>query len=464
MESNEFSIGVEKRDELIASFEKQVLDSILKSTSIEESVKQYIKNNQCEVVHAFDHRDANIAELDFRLLSEDGNTLIYHVVIVLRFIAVVNTISGTWKWEVKDGSNVVIDVANDLVKRISNITSPNCITNTNVDEISPYGISKKIGKVVEWYRGKFTELLDSLSNRTYEDKGFISLKADISISNEGKEVIVLYISLLENDGTNNVLFSHVCHLKAKAVNQYLVTGEIPSSFHQSVDEAVREFMGYFELKGWVKPKEENPLLQPPYDINTTIEMMQAGGELPQDEPIPVNTPNVNTRELSSPIETPFSQEEATDTVEPFMPEEKEETGFFNVRYFHTTVDETALHRDYPTLQDAYLAMIKQNFYRMLDSLSVTHDIAGMLYPHDLFINIDVDIATLSRLDKTVMMRLDVKYQITDVDSLPKLVAEFKGNLGKIEANGHVEINDTVITNKLIELVGKIRVELYSLLK
>lgn len=336
MESVEPNIGVGTRDELIASFEKQVFDSILKSTTTEENVKQYIKNNQCEVVHAFGHRDTNIAELDFRLLSEDGNTLIDHVVIVLRFIAVVNAISGTWKWEVKDGNDVAIDVSSDLVKHISNIVS--------------------------------------------------------------------------------------------------------------------------------KPNEENPLLQPPYDINTTIEMMQAGGELPQDEPIPVNTPNVNTRELSSPIEIPFGHEKATATVEPFIPEEKEETDFFNVRYFHTTVDETALHRDYPTLQDAYLAMTKQNFYRMLDSLSVTHDIAGMLYPHDWFINIDVDIATLSRLDKTVMMRLDVKYQITDVDSLPKLVAEFKGNLGKIEANGHVEINDTVITNKLIELVGKIRVELYSLLK
>lgn len=335
METTKLNISVEGRDELIASFEKQVLTSILESTSIDENVKQYTKNKQCEVVHAFDHRDANIAELDFRLLSEDGNTLIDHVVIVLHFIAVISA-NSNWKWEVKDSHDVAIDVANDLVKHISNIVS--------------------------------------------------------------------------------------------------------------------------------KPNEENPLLQSPYDVNTTIEMMQAGGELPQDEPIPVNTFNVNTRELSSPIEIPFGHEEASDTVEPFMPEEGKDTGFFNVRYFHTTVDETALHRDYPTLQDAYLAMIKQNFYRMLDSLSVTHDIAGMLYPHDLFINIDVDIATLSRLDKTVMMRLDVKYQITDVDSLPKLVAEFKGNLGKIEANGHVEINDTVITNKLIELVGKIRVELYSLLK
>lgn len=337
MESGKLNIDVEERDELVASFEKQVFDSILKSTSIEENVKQYIKNKRCEVVHAFDHRDANIAELDFRLLSEDGNILIDHVVIAIHFLPLIDSIGGSWKWVVKDGSDVAIDVSNDLVKHISNI--------------------------------------------------------------------------------------------------------VP------------------------KPKEENPLLQPPYDVNTTIEMMQSGGELPQDEPIPVNIPNVtSTGEITPPLEIPPIQEEATDTVEPFMPEEGKDTGFFNVRYFHTFVDETALHRDYPTLQDAYLAMIKQNFYRMFDSLSVTHDIAGMLYPHDWFINIDVDIATLTRLDKTIMMRLDVKYQITDVDSLPKLVAEFKGNLGKIEANGHVEINDTVITNKLIELVGKIRVELYSLLK
>ena len=83
-----------------------------------------------------------------------------------------------------------------------------------------------------------------------------------------------------------------------------------------------------------KPNEENPLFQPPYDVNTTIEMMQSGGELPQDGSIPVNISNVstrdnvNTRELSSPIEVPFGHEEATDTVKPFMPEEKEETGFF----------------------------------------------------------------------------------------------------------------------------------------
>lgn len=310
MESVEPSIGVGTRDELIASFEKQVFDSILKSTTTEESVKQYIKNNQCEVVHAFDHRDANIVELDFRLLSEDGNTLIDHVVIVLRFIAVVNAISGSWKWEVKDGNDVAIDVANDLVKHISNIVSI--------------------------------------------------------------------------------------------------------------------------------PKEENPLLQPPYVVNTTIEMMQAGGELPQ--------------------------EEATTTVEPFMPEEGKDTGFFNVRYFHTFVEETTLHRDYPTLQEAYLVMIKQNYYRMLDSLSNLHGIVKKLYPHDWFIVIDVDIATLTRLNGAVMMRLDVKYQVMDADNLPKLIADFKGNLGKIEANDHVEINDTVITSRLIELVEKARAELDSLLK
>ena len=336
MESNEFSIGEGRRDELIASFEKQVFDSIVKDSNIKEDVKQYIKNNQCEVVHAFDHRDANIAELDFRLLSEDGNTLIDHVVIVLRFIAVVNAISGTWKWEVKDGNDVAIDVANDLVKHIGNIVS--------------------------------------------------------------------------------------------------------------------------------KPEEENPLLQPPYDVNTTIEMMQSGGELPQDEPIPVNIPNVNTRELSSPIEIPFGHEEATDTVEPFTPEEKEDTGFSNVRYFRSYVEETTLHRDYPTLQEAYLAMIKQNYYRMLDSLSNLHGIVKKLYPHDWYINIDVDIATLTRLNGAVMMRLDVKYQVMDADNLPKLIADFKGNLGKIEANDHVEINDTVITSRLIELVEKARVEVDSLLK
>ena len=462
MESNEFSIGAEKRDELIASFEKQVFDSIMKDSGIKEDVKQYIKNNQCEVVHAFDHRDANIAELDFRLLSEDGNILIDHVVIVLRFIAVVNAISGTWKWEVKDGNDVAIDVANDLVKRISDITSPPSIA--NVDEMSSHDINKKMSAVVEWYRDEFTESIDDLSNKVYEDKGFISLNSNVSISSEGKRVISLYISLIDNDDINNLLFSHVSNLGVQAVNQYLVTGEIPSSFHQSVDEAVKEFMGYFKSKGWVKPEEENPLLQPPYDVNTTIEMMQAGGELPQGESIPVNIPNVSIGEVSSPIEIPFGHEEATDTVEPFTPEEKEETGFFNVRYFHSHVDETTLHRDYPTLQEAYLAMIKQNFYREVDSLSRLHGIVKKLYPHDWFVNIDVDIATLTRLDRTLMMRLDVKYQVMDSDNLPKLIADFKGNLGKIEANGHVEINDTVITNRLIELVEKVRVGLDSLLK
>ena len=324
MDSIELNIGVGTRDELIVSFEKQVFDSIVKDSGIKEDVKQYIKNNRCEVVHAFDHRDANIAELDFRLLSEYGNTLIDHVVIVLRFIAVINAINGDWKWYVKDGDDVVIDVANDLVKRISNIVS--------------------------------------------------------------------------------------------------------------------------------KPKEENPLFQPPYDVNTTIEMMQAGGELLQGEPIPVNIPNVTTGE------------EATTTVEPFVPENKEDTGFFNVRYFHSYVEETTLHRDYPTLQEAYLAMIKQNYYRLLDSLSNLHGVVEKLYPHDWFINIDVDIATLTRLNGTLMLRLDVKYQVMDVDNLPKLIADFKGNLGKIEANDHVEINDTVITSRLIELVEKVRVELDSLLK
>ena len=454
MESGKLNIGVEERDELVASFEKQVFDFILNDSG-KEDVKQYIKNNHCEVVHAFDHRDANIVELDFRLLSEDGNTLIDHVVIVLRFIAVVNAVTGNWKWEVKDGDDVAIDVSNDLVKRISNITSPPSIA--NVDEMSSHDINKKMSAVVEWYRNEFTELIDDLSNKVYEDKGFISLNSNVSISSEGKRVISLYISLIDNDDINNLLFSHVSQLDVLAVNQYLVTGEIPSSFHQSVDEAVKEFMEYFKSKGWVKPEEENPLLQPPYDVNTTIEMMQAGGELPQDEPIPVNIPNVTTTgEITPPLEAPFNQEEATDTGK--------DTGFSNVRYFRSYVEETTLHRDYPILQEAYLAMIKQNFYRMLDSLSSLHGIVKKLYPHDWFINIDVDIATLTRLDRTVMMRLDVKYQVMDADNLPKLIADFKGNLGKIEANGHVEINDTLITNRLIELVEKVRVELYSLLK
>ena len=463
MESNEFSIGVEKRDELVASFENQVFDSILKSTSIGENVKQYIKNNHCETTHVFDHRDANIAEIGFLLLTKDGNDLFKRVVIVIHFIAVVDAISGTWKWEVKDGNDVVTDVANDLVKHISDIVSPPCID--NVDEISPHDTSKNIGKVVEWYRSEFIELLDNLSNRTYEDKGFISLNSNFFTPSAGKRVVDLYISLIDHDDINNTLFSHVSRLDVLAVNQYLVTGEIPSSFHQSVDEAVKEFMGYFELKGWVKPEEENPLLQPPYDVNTTIEMMQSGGELPQGDSIPVNIPNVTTTgEITPPLEVPFDQEEATTTVEPFMPEEKEDTGFFNVRYFHSYVDDVALHRDYPTLQEAYLAMIKQNFYKEVDSLSKLHGIVKKLDPHDWFIVIDVDIATLTRLDRTLMMRLDVKYQVMDADNLPRLIADFKGNLGKIEANGHVEINDTVITNRLIELVEKVRVELDSLLK
>lgn len=147
-----------------------------------------------------------------------------------------------------------------------------------------------------------------------------------------------------------------------------------------------------------------------------------------------------------------------------MPEEGKDTGFSNVRYFRSYVEETTLHRDYPTLQEAYLAMIKQNYYRMLDSLSNLHGIVKKLYPHDWYINIDVDIATLTRLNGAVMMRLDVKYQVIDADNLPKLIADFKGNLGKIEANDHVEINDTVITSRLIELVEKARVEVDSLLK
>ena len=336
MESGKITIGVEERDELIASFEKQVFDLILEGSGVGEGVKQFIRDNRCAVFHAFDHRDANIAELDFRLLSEDKDNLLDRVVIALLFIAVVNAERFDWKWEVKVGEDTAIDVANDLVKHISNIVS--------------------------------------------------------------------------------------------------------------------------------KPKEENPLLQPPYDVNTTIEMMQAGGEFPQDEPIPVNIHNVNTGKITPPLEIPFSQEEATDTVEPSMPEEGKDTGFSNVRYFRSYVEETTLHRDYPTLQEAYLAMIKQNYYRLLDSLSNLHGIVKKLYPHDWFINIDVDIATLTRLNRTLMLRLDVKYQVMDADNLPKLIADFKCNLGKIESNDHVEINDTVITSRLIELVEKVRVELDSLLK
>jgi len=335
MEASGLTIGVEERDELVSSFEKQVFGFILNDNG-KEDVKQYIRENRCEVVHAFDHRNANIAELDFRLLSECENTLLDHVVIVIHFVPVINATNSSLKWVVKDGNDVANDVANDLVKQIGNIVS--------------------------------------------------------------------------------------------------------------------------------KPNEENPLFQPPYDVNTTIEMMQAGGELHQGEPIPVNIPNVSTGEVSSPIEIPFGHGEATATVEPFMPEEKEDTGFSNVRYFRSYVDETTLHRDYPTLQEAYLAMIKQNYYRMLDSLSNLRGIVKKLYPHDWFINIDVDIATLTRLNGAVTMRLDVKYQVMDADNLPKLIADFKCNLGKIEANDHVEINDTVITSRLIELVEKVRVELDSLLK
>lgn len=325
METGKLTIGVEERDELIASFEKEVFDLILESRGVGEGVKQFIRDNRCEVSHTFDHRDANIAELDFRLLSEDKEDLLSRVVITLLFIAVVNTERFDWKWEVKVGEDTAIDVANDLVKHISSIVS--------------------------------------------------------------------------------------------------------------------------------KPTEEdNPLLQTPYDVNTTIEMMEAGGEFTPNEPIPVNVPDVTTGE------------ETTTTVEPFMPENKEDTGFFNVRYFHSYVDETNLHRDYPTLQEAYLAMIKQNYHRMVEGLSEVHGIARKLDPHDWFITTDVDIATLTRLDKAVMMRLDVKYQIVDDDNLPKLIADFKGNLGKIEDNGHVEINDTVITSRLAEMVGKVKTEIDSLLK
>lgn len=328
MEAGKLIIGIEERDELIVSFEKQVFDLILEDKGIEEDVKQYIRENRCEVVHSFDHRDANIVELDFRLLSECENTLLNRVVIVLHFETTINMDRFDWKWEIKDRRAVATDVANDLVKHIGNIVA--------------------------------------------------------------------------------------------------------------------------------KPTEDISLLQPPYDVNTTIEMMQAGGELPEDGSIPVNIPNISTGEITPPLEVPFNQEEATDTGK--------DTGFSNVRYFRSYVEETTLHRDYPTLQEAYLAMIKQNYYRLLDSLSNLHGIVKKLYPHDWFINIDVDIATLTRLNETVMMRLDVKYQVMDADNLPKLIADFKGNLGKIETNGHVEINDTVITSRLIELVEKARVELDSLLK
>lgn len=338
METGKLTIGAEERDELIASFEKEVFDLILGSRGVGEGVKQFIRGNRCEVFHTFDHRDANIAELDFRLLSEDKEDLLGRVVITIRFIAVVNTERFDWKWEVKVGEDTAIDVANDLVKHISSIVS--------------------------------------------------------------------------------------------------------------------------------KPTEEdNPLLQPPYDVNTTIEMMEAGGEFTPNEPIPVNVPDVtSTGEISPPLEIPSIQEEATDTIDPFMPEEKEETGFYNVRYLNTGVDDCSLHRDYPNLLDAYLAMIKQNYHRMVEHLVDVHGIPEKLYAHDWVSKCDIDIATLTRLDKTIMMRLDVKYQIVDEDGLPKLIAEFKGNLGIVSNDGHVEINDTVISGSLVNLVAKVKAELDSLLK
>ena len=337
METGKLAIDVEERDELIASFEKEVFDLILESRGVGEGVKQFIRDNRCEVFHTFDHRDANIAELDFRLLSEDKEDLLGRVVITIRFIAVVNSERFDWKWEVKVGEDTAIDVANDLVKRISSIVS--------------------------------------------------------------------------------------------------------------------------------KPTEDNPLLQPPYDVNTTIEMMEAGGEFTPNEPIPVNVPDVtSTGEITPPLEIPSIQEEATDTVDPFMPEEKEETGFYNVRYLNITVDNTSLHRDHPTLLDAYFAMIKQSYHREISHLVDIHGIPEKLYAHDWVSNCDIDIATLTRLDKTIMMRLGVKYQIVDEDGLPKLIAEFKGNLGIVAGDGHVEINDTVISGNLVNLVAKVKAELDSLLK
>lgn len=338
METGKLTIGAEERDELIASFEKEVFDLILESRGVGEGVKQFIRDNRCEVFHTFDHRDANIAELEFRLLSEDKNDLLYRVVITIRFIAVVNTERFDWKWEVKVGKDTAIDVANDLVKHISSIVS--------------------------------------------------------------------------------------------------------------------------------KPTEEdNPLLQPPYDVNSTIEMMEAGGEFTPNEPIPVNIPNVtSTGEISPPLEFPSNQEEATDTVDPFMPEEKEETGFYNVRYLNIAVGDTTLHRDHPTLLDAYFAMIKQSYHREISHLADIHGIPEKTYAHDWVSKCDIDIATLTRLDKTIVMRLDVKYQVVDEDGLPKLIAEFKGNLGIVASDGHVEINDTVISGNLVNLVTKVKAELDSLLK
>lgn len=337
METGKLTIGAEERDELIASFEKEVFDLILESRGVGEGVKQFIRDNRCEVFHAFDHRDANIAELDFRLLTEDKEDLLGRVVITIRFIAVVNTERFDWKWEVKVGEDTAIDVANDLVKRISSIVS--------------------------------------------------------------------------------------------------------------------------------KPTEDNPLLQPPYDVTSTIEMMEAGGEFTPDKPIQVNVPNVtSTGEISPPLEFPSNQEEATDTVDPFMPEEKEETGFYNVRYLNINIDSTSLHRDYPNLLDAYYAMIKQSYHREISHLADIHGIPEKTYAHDWVSKCDIDIATLTRLDKTIMMRLDVKYQIVDEDGLPKLIAEFKGNLGIVASDGHVEINDTVISGSLVNLISKVKTELDSLLK
>lgn len=337
METGKLIIGIEERDELIASFEKQVFDLILEDRVIEEGVKRFIRDNRCDIVHAFDHRDANIAELDFRLLSEDKDNLLDRVVIVLHFETTINMDRFDWKWEIKDRRAVATGVANDLVKRISSIVS--------------------------------------------------------------------------------------------------------------------------------RSTEDNPLLQPPYDVNTTIEMMEAGGEFTPDKPIPVNIPNVtSTGETSPPLEIPPYQEEATDTVDPFMPEEKEETGFYNVRYSHTTVDNTSLHRDHPTLLDAYFAMIKQSYYREISHLADIHGIPEKLYTHDWISECDINIATLTRLDKTIMMRLDVKYQVVDEDGLPKLIAEFKGNLGIVSNDSHVEINDTVISGNLVSFISKVKAEIDSLLK
>lgn len=294
MRQTNLIIGVEERDELIASFEKQVFDFIL-SDNGKEDIKQYIKNSRCDVSHAFDHRNDNVAELDFRLLSENKDDLLDRLVIIIHFIPVINTTSGNLKWEVKDGEYFAIDVANDLVKHISNIVS--------------------------------------------------------------------------------------------------------------------------------KPGEISPSL-----------------------------------------EIPPIQEEATTTVDPFLPEKKEETGFFNVRYLHSYVDKVKLCSEYSTLQDAYLDMIKKSYYREISHLVNIHAITSKLYAHDWVPKCDINIPILTRLDKTTMMRLDVKYQVIDEDGLPKLIAEFKGNLGIIASDGHVEINDTVISGSLVSFISKIKAEIDSLLK